>query len=98
MSALLAKQSSNHYHCIETPNFAERTIKFARGEKSLWNPFAIYLDLECLGAYHYEDMDNWEKFGKTIISPKKAFYSNINEEGISNVDYAHVKKYGKYSE
>ena len=98
LSALLAKKASNHNHCIESPKFAERIINFAHGEKSLWDPFAIYLDLECLGVYHYEDMDNWEKFDKTIIPPKEAFYSNINEEGISNVDYAHVKKYGKYSE
>ena len=30
------------------PEFAERILKYAHGEKSLKAPFAIYLDLECL--------------------------------------------------
>ena len=42
--------------------------------------------------YPYEDMDSWEKFEETTIPPKKAFYSNLNLEGISDSDYEHVQK------
>ena len=44
------------------------------------------------GVYLYEYMDSWEKFDKTTIPPKEAFYSELNGEGISDADYAHVKK------
>ena len=33
-------------------------------------------------------MDSWEKFDETS---KEAFYSELNEEGISDVDYEHVQ-------
>ena len=44
------------------------------------------------GAYPYEDMDNWEKFYETTLPPKEAFYSNLNEEFISDADYTHAQK------
>ena len=44
------------------------------------------------GVYPYEYMDNWEKFDETSIPPKEAYYSDLNEEGISDADYAHVQK------
>ena len=37
-------------------------------------------------------MDSWEKFDKTTIPCKEAFYVELNGEGISDADYAHVKK------
>ena len=37
-------------------------------------------------------MDSWEKFGKTTIPLKEAFYSELNLEGITDADYAHVNK------
>ena len=37
-------------------------------------------------------MDFWEKFDKTTIPPKEAFYSKLNLEGTSDADYAHVQK------
>ena len=33
---------------IEMPKWTKKTLKYARGEKSLKAQFAIYLDLECL--------------------------------------------------
>ena len=35
-------------------------------------------------------MDNWEKFYETTVPPKEAFYSELNLEGISDVDYGHA--------
>ena len=37
-------------------------------------------------------MDSWEKFDKTTLPPKEAFYSNLNLEDISDEDYAHTQK------
>ena len=44
------------------------------------------------GLYPYEDMDSWEKSDETSLLDKKAFYSNLNLEDISDEDYAHTQK------
>ena len=42
-------------------------------------------------VYPYEYMDNWE-FNETSLPPKKAFYSKLNLENITDKDYARPKK------
>ena len=37
-------------------------------------------------------MDTPEKLKETELPPKEAFYSKLNNEDISDVDYAHAKK------
>ena len=37
-------------------------------------------------------MDSWKKIDETAIPPKEPFYSELNEEGISDADHAHVQK------
>ena len=37
-------------------------------------------------------MDSWEKFQENALPPKKAFYSNLNLEDISDDDYKYVQK------
>ena len=44
------------------------------------------------GVYPYEYMDSWEKLNETVLPPKKAFYSNLNLEDISDEDYLHAQK------
>ena len=39
-------------------------------------------------VYPYEYIDNWEKFDLR----RKAFYSELNLENISDEDYAHAQK------
>ena len=41
------------------------------------------------GVYPYEYMDNWERFNKTSLPPKKAFYSELNLEDITEKNYNH---------
>ena len=43
------------------------------------------------GVYPYEYMDSWGKF-KEPLPPKEAFYSTLNEEGISDEDYQRAKE------
>ena len=42
------------------------------------------------GVYPYEYMDNWERFNEVVFPDKKAFYSNLNIEGTTDVDYRHA--------
>ena len=43
-------------------------------------------------VYPYEYMDSWERFNETSIPPKEAYYSKLNEEDISDADYAVCSK------
>ena len=47
------------------------------------------------GVYPYEYMNSPEKLKETQLPPKKAFYSRLNDEGISDENYAHAKKVWK---
>ena len=42
------------------------------------------------GVYPYEYMDNWERFNEVVLPDKKAFYSNLNIESTTDVDYRHA--------
>ena len=37
-------------------------------------------------------MDSWEIFDETSLPPKKAFYSKLNLEDISDKDYNHAQR------
>ena len=37
-------------------------------------------------------MDNWKRFDETSLPDKEAFYSNLNVEDITDIDYSHAKK------
>ena len=37
-------------------------------------------------------MDSWERFNETSLPDKKAFYSKLNSEDITDKDYAHAQK------
>ena len=85
------------YRCRECKEELKRPIE-ALSEKfpSIYqfcsgnlNKFVLLLKK---GVYLYEDMDNWEKFDKTTLPPKEAFYSNLNLEDISDEGYAHAQK------
>ena len=42
------------------------------------------------GVYPYEYMDTWEKFIEISLPRKEDFYSNLNMEDISDIDYRHA--------
>ena len=37
-------------------------------------------------------MNNWERFAETSLPNKDDFYSSLNMESITDVDYRHAKK------
>ena len=44
------------------------------------------------GVYLYEYMDSWERFNEISLPDKKAFYSNLNMEDVTDVDHRHAKR------
>ena len=44
------------------------------------------------GVNPYEYMDSWERYDETSLPDKEAFYSKLNEEGITDKNYAHAQK------
>ena len=43
-------------------------------------------------------MDSWEKFDETSLPDKKAFYSELNLEGVTDKDGEHAQKVWKVFE
>ena len=48
------------------------------------------------GVCPYEYMDSWQRFDETSLPDKEAFYSNLNMEDITDVDYRHGKTVFEY--
>ena len=44
------------------------------------------------GVYPYEYMGSWERFNETSLPDKKAFYSELYLEDITDKDYTHAQK------
>ena len=44
------------------------------------------------GIYPYDYMNSWKRFDETSLPDKEAFYSRLNTEGVTNVDYRHAKR------
>ena len=44
------------------------------------------------GIYPNEYIDSWGRFDETSLPDKEAFYSSLNMEGITSVDYRHGKR------
>ena len=43
-------------------------------------------------------MDSWERFDENTITPKKAFYSELDLEGYAMQTMSMLKEYRKYLE
>ena len=52
------------------------------------NKFILFLRK---AVYPCEYMDSWERFNEISLPDKEAFYSNLNMEDITDVDYKHAK-------
>ena len=48
------------------------------------------------GVYPYEYKDSWQRFDETSLPDKEAFYSNLNVEDNTDVDYRHGKTVFEY--
>ena len=41
-------------------------------------------------------MDSWERLDEISLPKKEEFYSDLNMEGVTNVDYRHAKRVYKH--
>ena len=64
--------------------------KFKNTYKFCDNDLNKFVLLLRKGVYPYEYMDSWERFSDTSLPSKKYFYSNLNMEDISDIDYRHA--------
>ena len=62
------------------------TYEFCNGDI---NKFILLLRK---GVYPYEYMDSWERFNETSLPEKKAFYSELNLEDVTDKDYVQAQK------
>ena len=53
------------------------------------NKFELFLRK---GVYPYEYMDSWERFKEESLPDKESFYSELNNEHITDEDYEHAQK------
>ena len=44
------------------------------------------------GVYPYKYMDDWSRFDEEQLPDKRDFYSSLNMEEISGIDYRHAEK------
>ena len=47
------------------------------------------------GIYSYEYMDSWQRFDEESLPDKEYFYSELNNEGITDEEYEHAQKVWK---
>ena len=64
----------------------KNTYRFCNGNM---DKFMLLLSL-CV--YPYEYMDDWDRFNEEKLPNKSGFYSSLNMEGISEVEYRHATK------
>ena len=48
------------------------------------------------GIYSYEYIDSWKRSDETSLPDKEAFYSSLNLEGITSVDYRHSLEFKEF--
>ena len=86
------------FHCFECKrkymkDFDKELIKRFRNTYEFYNGDIIkFILLLRKGVHPYEYMDSWETFNETSLPDKKAFYSKLNLEDITDKDYALAQK------
>ena len=79
--------------------FNKELIKgFASTYEFCNNDLNKFVLLSRKGVYPYEYMDTWERFSEISLPSKEDFYSNINMEDISDIDYRHANNVFKVFE
>ena len=92
-NSIKCKSRTENNRCEECKKLIEGLIKnFPSIHQFCNNNLNKFVLLLRKGVYPYEDVDSWEKFDETSIPDKKAFYSNLNLQDISDEDYVHAQK------
>ena len=91
---MIAKDDQIIFRCFEfKKDFNKDLIKwFASIYQFCDRDINIFFLLLRKGVYPYEYMNSWETFDEELLPEKEAFYSSLNMEGITDVDYRHAKR------
>ena len=82
-----------YYNCKQRyrKKFNKELIKrFASTYEFCNNDLNKFVLLLRKGVYPYEYADTWERFSEISLPSKEDFYSNLNMEDISDIDYRHA--------
>ena len=83
---------------IDSLNFLQGSLDYlvkATPQEKLTNTQKIAKDSDLLfkkGIYPYEYMDSWERFSETALPAKDKFYSKLNDEHITDEEYANAQR------
>ena len=80
-----SKNHIKHFNKELINKFAD-TYQFSNGDI---NRFFLLLRNR---IYPYEYMDSWERFDEKLLPKRENFYSTLNMEDITDVDYRHAKR------
>ena len=86
------------FRCFECKNNYQKNFnkglinKFANTYEFCNKDINRFILLLRKGIYTYEYIDSWERFDKTSLSDKEAFYSSLNMLDNTSVDYRHAKR------
>ena len=86
------------YNCKQRyrKKFNKELIKrFASTYEFCSNDLNKFVLLFRKAVYPYEYMDTWERFSEISLPSKEDFYSNLNMENISDIDYRHANDVSK---
>ena len=91
------KNDRLHYKCKECGKRCTKSKdalikKFSRIYKFCNCDLNKFVLLLRKGVYPYEYMDSWERFDEASLPNKKAFYSELKFEDITDKDSAHAQK------
>ena len=91
------KDNQLNFQCLECKknykrDFNKESIKrFANRYEFCNEGINKFILLLRKGVYPYEYMDGWGRFNGTSLPDKKAFYSELNLQDITNKDCAYSK-------
>ena len=81
------------YNCKECRKPINGLIKKFPNTYKFWNnDINKFILLLKKGVYPYEYMNSWKRFDEASLPDKKAFYSKLNLEDITDEDYIHAQK------
>ena len=88
------------FRCFECKKNYEKDLKelikrFANIYEFCHGDFNKFILLLRKGVYPYEYVDSWERFDETSLPDKKAFYSGLYMENITDADYRHARVFNK---
>ena len=91
MTALLIQSIDKVSEIDKKISYAPLVEKFPNTYQLCNNDLNKFTLLLRKGFYTYEYMDSWKRFKEESLPDKESFYSELNDEHITDDDYAHAQ-------